>query len=76
MTIGVRQGPDDLEKSADTLSQLQLRALGFRQDRRTGRHRSPKKTTFTRVLAGVDNQVLEQVLLDWQRRLTGLSRML
>lgn len=71
MATGVRQGPDDLEKYADTLSQPQLRALGFRQDRRTGRHRCPKKTTFTRVLAGVEAPVLQQVLLDWQRRLTG-----
>jgi hypothetical protein len=71
MATGARQGPDDLEKYADTLSQPQLRALGFRRDRRTGRHRCPKKTTFTRVLAGVDAPVLQQVLLDWQRRLTG-----
>jgi hypothetical protein len=71
MATGVRQGPDDLEKYADTLSQPQRRALGFRQDRRTGRHRSPKKTTFTRVLTGVDAQVLERLLLEWQRRLTG-----
>jgi len=71
MATGVRQGPDDLEKYADSLSQPQLRALGFRQDWRTGRHRCPKKTTFTRVLAGVDAPVLERVLLDWQRRLTG-----
>ncbi len=71
MATGVRQGPDDLEKYADTLSHPQLRALGFRRDRRTGWHRSPKKTTFTRVLAGVDAPVLERVLLEWQRRLTG-----
>ena len=71
MATGVRQGPDDLEKYADTLSQPQLRGLGFRRDRRTGRHRSPKKTTFTRVLAEVDAGVLERVLLDWQHQLTG-----
>ena len=71
MATGVRQGPDDLEQYADTLSQPQLRALGFRQDRRTGRHRAPKKTTFTRVLAGVDAQKLERILLAWQQRLTG-----
>jgi len=71
LATGVRQGPDDLEKYADTLSQPQLRALGFRRDRQTGRPRSPQKTTFTRVLAGVDAEVLQQVLLDWQRRLTG-----
>lgn len=71
MATGVRQGPDDLEKYADTLSQPQLRALRFRQDRRSGWHRTPKKTTFTRVLAGVDAQVLERLLLEWQQRLTG-----
>ena len=71
MASGVRQGPDDWEKYADTLSQPQLRALGFRRDRRTGRPRAPKKTTFTRVLAGVDAQVLERLLLEWQPRLAG-----
>jgi len=71
MATGVRQGPDDLAKYADGLSHPQLRALGFRQDRRTGRHRSPKKTTFSRVLAGVDGRVLEAVLLRWQQRLIG-----
>jgi len=71
MATGVRQGPDDLAKFADTLTQAQLRALGFRRDQHTLQHRCPKKTTFTRVLAGVDGRKLEQVLLDWQRRLTG-----
>ena len=71
LATGVRQGPDDLAQFADTLSHPQLRALGFRQDRRTRRQRCPKKTTFTRVLAGVEATVLEQVLLHWQRRLTG-----
>jgi len=72
MATGVRQGPDDLEKYADTLSQPQLRALGFRQDAESRRYRSPKNTTFTRVLAGVETTVLERVLLAWQQRLTGL----
>jgi len=71
MATGVRKGPDDLAQFADTLSQPQLRALGFRRDRRTLWHRAPKKTTFTRVLARVDASVLEQVLLKWQQRLTG-----
>ena len=71
LATGVRQGPDDLAQFADTLSQPQLRALGFRRDRRTRRYRSPKKTTFTRVLARVDAAILERVLLNWQRRLTG-----
>ena len=71
MATGVRQGPDDLAKFANTLTQAQLRALGFRRDQHTRQHRCPKKTTFTRVLAGVDGRKLEQVLLDWQRQLTG-----
>lgn len=71
MASGVRKGPEDLAQFADTLSDPQLRALRFAQDRRTGRHRCPKKTCFTRVLAAVDAAVLEEVLLDWQQRLTG-----
>jgi len=71
MATGVRRGPEDLANYADTLSQAQLRALGFRRDRRTLAHRCPKKTTFTRVLAEVDATVLERVLLPWQRRLAG-----
>ena len=71
MATGVRRGPDDLAQFADTLSQPQLRALGFRRDKRTRRYRCPKKTTFSRVLGGVEAAVLEQVLLAWQRRLTG-----
>ena len=71
LASGARQGPDDLAQFADTLSNPQLRALGFRRDQRTGRHRCPKKTTFTRVLAQVNAEVLQRVLLDWQRRLAG-----
>jgi hypothetical protein len=71
MATGVRRGPDDLAQFADTLSQPQLRTLGFRRDQRTLRYRCPKKTTFTRVLRQVDAVALEQVLLNWQRRLTG-----
>src|SRR5947207_7210457 len=71
MATGVRQGPDDLAQFADTLTQPQLRALGFRRDKRTLRYRCPKKTTFTRVLSQVEAARLEQVLLNWQGRLTG-----
>lgn len=71
MATGVRKGPDDLADYADTLSQPQLRALNFRRDKRTGLHRCPKRTTFTRFLAGVDASVLERILLQWQQRLTG-----
>lgn len=71
MATGVRKGPDDLADYADTLSQPQLRALNFRRDQHTGLYRCPKRTTFVRLLAGVEAPVLEQILLQWQQRLTG-----
>lgn len=71
MATGVRKGPDDLADYADTLSQPQLRALNFRLDQHTGLHRCPKRTTFVRLLAGVDAGALERLLLEWQQRLTG-----
>ena len=71
LATGVRKGPEDLADYADTLTQPQLRALNFRRDQRTGWHRCPKKTTFTRLLAGVDAGALERILLAWQQRLTG-----
>ena len=74
MATGVRRGPQDLADYADTLSQGQLRALGFRKDRRSAAHRSPKKTTFGRILEGVDRTVLEAVLLEWQEQLIGLKQ--
>jgi hypothetical protein len=71
MATGVRLGLQDLADYADTLSQDQLRSLGFRRDRRTLRYRSPGRTTFGRVLTSVDARALEAVLLHWQRRLLG-----
>jgi predicted transposase YbfD/YdcC len=68
---GVIRGPDDLADYAHTLSQAQLRALGFRRDRNTGDIRCPKKTTFTRLLHQVDDDALERVLLAWQDQLLG-----
>jgi hypothetical protein len=71
MATGVRKGPEDLADYADMLTQPQLRALLFRRDQRTGLHRCPKKTTFSRLLAGVDAGALERILLAWQQQLTG-----
>jgi hypothetical protein len=71
MAQGVVRGPQDLAQYADTLSQPQLRALGFRHDRHTGDLRCPKQTTFTRFLHGVDDAALERVLLRWQHQLLG-----
>jgi len=71
MAAGVRHGPDDLAQFADTLSQAQLRALGFRRDKRTRQTRFPKKTTFHRVLSAVDGPSLQRILLQWQQQLLG-----
>jgi hypothetical protein len=68
---GVAKGYEDLADYAATLSQAQLRALRFRLDPRTGRVRSPERTTFERVLRAVDAQLLQQVLLLWQEQVLG-----
>jgi hypothetical protein len=68
---GVVRGPTDLALYADTLSQGQLRALKFRRDPHTGDVRCPQKTVFTTVLAQVDDDLLERVLLRWQAQILG-----
>jgi hypothetical protein len=68
---GVVRGPQDLADYADTLSQGQLRALRFRADPQTGDIRCPKKTTFTRVLHEVDDDLIERVLVRWQDQMLG-----
>ena len=68
---GVRRGPQDLADYAATLTQGQLRALGFRCDRHTGRLRCPGVTPFRDVLIGVDAAALQRALLAWQEQLLG-----
>jgi hypothetical protein len=68
---GVTRGPQDLADYADTLSQGQLRALGFRREVQSGAIRCPGKTTFGRVLPNVDADELERVLLRWQEQILG-----
>jgi len=71
MFSGVRRGPQDLADYAATLSQGQLRALGFRRDKHTGRLRAPGVTPFRDVLTRVDAAALERALLLWQEQLLG-----
>jgi hypothetical protein len=68
---GVARSPQGLAQYADTLSQAQLRALGFRREVDTGEIRCPKTTTFTRFLHGVDDEAVERVLLRWQDQILG-----
>jgi len=74
MFSGVRRGPQDLAEYAATLSQGQLRALGFRQGRKTGRLRCPGVTPFRDVLTRVDALALERALLRWQEQLLGRAQ--
>jgi predicted transposase YbfD/YdcC len=68
---GVTKGYEDLADYAATLSQGQLRALKFRCHGRTRRVRCPQRTSFRRVLTGVNAEMLEQVLLWWQEQVLG-----
>jgi len=68
---GARRGPQDLADYAATLSQAQLRALGFRRHRRTGRIRCPGVTPLREVLTRVDARALQRALLLWQEQLLG-----
>jgi hypothetical protein len=71
MFSGVRRGPQDLAEYAATLSQGQLRALGFRRSQHTGRTRCPGLTPFRDVLIGVEATAVERALLLWQEQLLG-----
>src|ERR1019366_9448155 len=68
---GVTKGYEDLADYAATLSQGQLRALRFRFHGRTRRVRCPQRTSFQRVLTGVNAEMLERVLLLWQEQVLG-----
>jgi hypothetical protein len=65
---GVVRGQRDLSAFASKLTQPQLRALNSYQ-KRNGKYDYPKETTFQRVLANVDVEALESVLLQWEDRM-------
>src|SRR6266487_383209 len=74
MFSGVRRGPQDLAEYAASLSQGQLRALGFRTKRGTRRIRCPSESTFKRMLPKIKAAALERALLLWQEQLLGQSQ--
>ncbi len=74
MFSGVRRGPQDLAEYAASLSQGQLRALGFRTKRGTPRIRCPGESTFKRLLPQIDAVALEGALLRWQQQVLGPSQ--
>src|SRR6266496_2069290 len=73
MFSGVRRGPQDLAEYAASLSQGQLRALGFRTKRGTRRIRCPGESTFKRLLPRIGAAALEGALLLWQEQVLGPS---
>ena len=68
---GVSRGQRDLAEYCEDLSQGQLRALGFRRNRKSGRIPHPKETTFFRLLSKTDPEELQRVLLDCLNSLLG-----
>ncbi len=71
MLGGVSLGQRDLAEYAEDLSQGQLRALGFRRDRKAGKIRAPKETTFFRLLSRTDPGQLQEALLNCLDSLLG-----
>lgn len=67
---GVVRGQRDLAAFASKLTQRQLKALGSYR-RRDGRWDYPKETTFQRVLAALDAEAFERVLIGWELRRAG-----
>lgn len=67
---GAPRGQKDLEKFAAGLSHAQRRALGIRRQP-NGNYPSPKQPTFCRLMAGVDTEKLEQIILQIQRQIRG-----
>jgi hypothetical protein len=58
-------GYEAFEEECGKLTQRQLRALGCRQDPKTGRYRAPSDTTFFRVLNGIDAAEFDLCLGQW-----------
>ena len=58
-------GYEAFEDECTKLSQRQLRALGCRQDPKTGRYRSPSDSTFFRVLNGIDAAEFDLRIGEW-----------
>jgi hypothetical protein len=58
-------GYEAFEDECRKLTQRQLRALGCRQDPKTGRYRAPSDSTFFRVLNGLDAAEFDLRLGQW-----------
>jgi len=65
------RGQKDLAKFAKGLSQSQRRAVGIRRRPGSKRYGAPDQSTFSRMMARVDVEIVEKVLLEWQERIRG-----
>ena len=68
---GAPRGQKDLAVFAATLSQPQRRALGIRRKPGSKYYPSPDQSTFSRMMAEVDIDATEKVLIEWQTALRG-----
>jgi len=58
-------GYEAFEDECSKLTQRQLRALGCRQDPKTGRYRAPSDSTFFRVINGIDAAEFDLRMGQW-----------
>ena len=58
-------GYEAFEDECNKLTQRQLRALGCRQDPKTGRYRPPSDSTFFRVINGIDANEFDLRIGQW-----------
>ena len=58
-------GYEAFEDESNKLTQRQLRALGCRQDPKTGRYRPPSDSTFFRVMSGLDAAEFDLRIGQW-----------
>lgn len=68
---GSPRGQKDLAKFARGLSQSQRRAVGIRRRPGSKRYGAPDQSSFSRMMARVDTEIVEKVLLDWQESVRG-----
>lgn len=67
-TTAMLMGADSyqaMEDYAAKFTQRQLRALGARRDKDTGRYRAPSDSTFFRVLGMVDSSAFDSLVGQW-----------
>jgi hypothetical protein len=68
---GSPRGQKDLAKFAASLSQSQRRAVGINRRAGTNHYSAPDQSTFSRMMSQVNVEIVEKVLLDWQRQIRG-----